>query len=227
MSNIILIPYRDREKHLKYFLEHSFPLLKKNLNNLKLIIIEQSENKLFNRGKLLNIGYDSYKQENSVYFTHDVDINPNEKTIKEIYDKKVSDEIIGIYTSECNTLGGVIKFRGETFKKINGFPNNVWGWGTEDKALQNRAEFKQVKIMKNILSNDPNRDKYFKIFNDVNDRNRTNEPKNWFKYYKLYPTLLTEIKERMLKNDGLSTLEYKILKKEKLMDGVEKIVVDI
>lgn len=225
--NIILIPYRDREQHLKYFLENSVHLLKKKINNLKVVVVEQSEKNLFNRGKLLNIGYDLYKQEKCVYFTHDVDINPYEKTIKEIYNKKINDEIMGIYTSSCNTLGGIIKFRGETFKKINGFPNNIWGWGTEDKALQNRAELKNVKIMKNILNNDPNRDKYFKIFNDVNDRNTTNESKNWFKYYRQYPTLSTEIKERMLQNDGLSTLEYKILKKEKLMDGVEKIVVDI
>ena len=58
--NIIIIPYRNRESHLKYFLNNTFPLLKKHLKELKVVIIEQTNDKLFNRGKLLNIGYKLY-----------------------------------------------------------------------------------------------------------------------------------------------------------------------
>ena len=66
---------------------------------------------------------------------------------------------MGIYTSHCNTLGGIIKLNDKTIQKINGFPNNIWGWGTEDKALQNRAEFYNIKKITlltnklNIISN--------------------------------------------------------------------------
>ena len=37
------------------------------------------------------------------------------------------------------------------------------GIGHEDKALQNRAEFKKVYITKNILNNDPNKQVFVKI----------------------------------------------------------------
>ena len=208
-------------------MNNTYPLLKKNLEELKVIIIEQTDDKLFNRGKLLNIGYKLYSSKGKYYFTHDVDINPTEETIKKYYTKEIEDEIMGIYTSQHNTLGGIIKFTNDNFDAINGFPNTIWGWGTEDKALQNRVEYKNIKIKKNILNNDPNKDKYFKIFNDINDRETTHLSYTTNKYYKYYPTLSNIEKERMMRTDGLSSLRYKILKKDTLMEGVEKIVVEI
>ncbi len=57
LDNVIIIPYRNREKHLKYYLENTVPLLQKHIPNGKVVIVEQDwNNKLFNRGCLLNIG---------------------------------------------------------------------------------------------------------------------------------------------------------------------------
>ena len=56
MKNIILIPYRNRKKHLEYFLKSSAPLLKK-YTRFKILIIQQTPGKLFNNGKLLNVGF--------------------------------------------------------------------------------------------------------------------------------------------------------------------------
>ena len=39
-----------------------------------------------------------------------------------------------------------------TIQKINGFPNDVWGWGTEDKALQNRTEYYNIKKITNLTN---------------------------------------------------------------------------
>ena len=117
MTNTILVPYRNRERDLKYFLENSYPLLKKNMDNLKIVVIEQVDGKPFNRGKTLNIGFnESYSD---YYFTHDVDTNPMEETIKSIYIKGVEENhIMGIYTSCYDTLGGIIKLRKSSFEKI-------------------------------------------------------------------------------------------------------------
>jgi hypothetical protein len=71
MHNIILVPYRKREKHLSYFIEKTVPLLQKHLDNLKIIIIEQNNNKLFNRGLLLNIGFkENLIYDNALCFLH-------------------------------------------------------------------------------------------------------------------------------------------------------------
>tara|TARA_B100000795_G_C22805879_1_gene444842 strand:+ start:3861 stop:4532 length:672 start_codon:yes stop_codon:yes gene_type:complete len=223
MINTILIPYRDRKSDLKYFLNNSYPLLNKHLEGLKILIIEQVDGKPFNRGKTLNIGF--MESESDYYFTHDVDINPTEETIKSIYKKDVLDHrIVGIYTSCCNTLGGIIKMKSSTFETINGFPNNFWGWGCEDKDLQNRAEFKKVNITKNILNNNPNKEKYFTIF-DSGERDKKMPNHNFV--YNIWKNVGLEEKERYIKDNGLSTLNYKIIKEELLMENVKKITVEI
>lgn len=226
--NIILIPYRNRGEHLEYFIKESYPSLKKEMSDVKIVIIEQREGKLFNRGKLLNIGFILYKNTGVNFFTHDVDINPRIDTIKELYNKDIEDdEIMGIYTSACNTLGGIIKFKKKAYVKINGFPNEIWGWGTEDKALQNRAEFNKIKISKNILNNDKEKEKYFKIFDDVDDRMKVNMSKNWLMHYKLFATLKDDEKKKEINQDGLNNLTFKIEKIENINDDIKKITVNI
>ena len=46
-DNVIVIPYRNRERHLKYYLENTVPLLKQYLPNSKVVIIEQGQEGLF------------------------------------------------------------------------------------------------------------------------------------------------------------------------------------
>jgi hypothetical protein len=226
--SLIIIPYREREEHLKYFIENTYPLIKKYMEGVRIVIIEQTQGKLFNRGKLLNIGINLYNNKFESFITHDVDINPKSETIEKLYNKNVEvDEIMGIYTSGYNTLGGIIKFKKQTIMKINGFPNDIWGWGCEDKALQNRAEFREIKISKNILNNDPERNKHFTIFNDVDDRVRINESMNWFKHYKKFIELSDEDKEKEIMNSGLNNLTFKIEKIEIINDDIKKITVKI
>ena len=55
--NVIIIPYRNRKSHLDYFLTHSVPLLTEHLEDTKVVVVEQTEGTLFNRGKLLNIDF--------------------------------------------------------------------------------------------------------------------------------------------------------------------------
>lgn len=236
VNTFILIPYRNRDKHLTYFLNHTVLLLQKHIPRLKVIVIEQTQGALFNRGKLLNVGFDFCRTMNEdvvldtdVFFTHDVDINPYESTIVSLYTMEMLDNHInGIYTSSCNTLGGIIQFNANTFQRINGFPNSIWGWGAEDKALQNRAEFYEIKVKKNILNNNPNRETYFHIFDDIQDRNVENHNKfNHNKQYIQFRLMRDKEKRETIQNDGLSTLNYTVLKKETIIHNVLKITVEI
>ena len=227
-TNIILIPYRNRKEHLDLFIKDVIPLFELYLKPFKVVVIEQEEGKLFNRGMLLNIGFNEYKDKGKYFFTHDVDVYPNEKCIKELYTKQEDNNIVGIYTSKCNTLGGIIKFTTHHFEKINGFPNHFWGWGVEDKALQNRVEYMNIQVNKNILNNNPNRFNYFSIKNDVDDRHVDSlfNDKTHFEY-EIFNTLQDSIKLKYILNSGLNNLDYKIINRDNRVEHIEIIKVSL
>jgi len=213
-KTVIAIPYRNRKVHLDYYLEHTLPLLRKHIPMVHIVLVEQSEDgRLFNRGKLLNIAFKEYEAEAAYIITQDVDSNPLESTIINYYAKDVSENaILGILNSECNTLGGMIKATPATMTLCNGFPNEFWGYGVEDKALQNRCEFYGIRISKNILSNDPAIHTHFTIFHDVNDKHSSPDAgQKTHREYRMFPQLDRESQETAVRASGLNTLTYKVL----------------
>lgn len=226
-ENIIVIPYRNREKHLEYFITNTVPLIQRYLPNSKIVVVEQNEGKLFNRGALLNVAFREYKNKTKYFFTHDVDINPTLECIKDYYMREVDEvDVMGIYTSQANTLGGIIKIQDSTIHKINGFPNDIWGWGSEDKALQNRVEYYQIKKEEN-LTNKEEHPNFLLRFNDVDDRIRSNYHINHNKQYNQFKHLSKEQKLEVIMSSGLNNLKYTIVERRMVHDIVEIIKVDI
>jgi hypothetical protein len=230
MKTIILIPYRNRANHLKYFLENSVPKLKETIDNLEILIIEQSnDGKLFNRGKVLNIGFKYYDNDDYYYITQDVDTNPIHEDSLNQYKKDLPNYFYRIYSSAAGTLGGIIKFKGNIFREINGFPNDYWGWGLEDNVLWHRAKMldKLGNINKNkfILTKNGRKNVLFKVF----EQPKKNRSKNF--NLKKKRTLMnkntSEEKNNYVLNSGLNNLEFKILKEENLDTCIKKIVVEI
>ena len=228
LENAIIIPYRDRRKHLEYFIDNTVPLIQKHLPHTKVIVVEQANDKLFNRGKLLNVGFMEYKDKTKYFFTHDVDINPTEDILKEYYIYSVpSKKVLGIYTSACNTLGGIIKMCSEDIFMANGFPNDIWGWGAEDKALQNRTEFFDIVKIVNFTPKTKGAQLKFKRFNDIDDRVSINHSKNYQYNYIEFVKFSREKKKSEIFKSGLNNIDYRILSTEKISDMVELIKVDI
>ena len=105
----------------------------------EIFIIEQSDDKPFNRGKLLNAGYKYALDKGCDYFVfHDVDMLPED------VDYSYSDKPLHLAThlqehdyetTFFDYFGGVTMFTKEDFKTINGFSNEYWGWGFEDDDL--------------------------------------------------------------------------------------------
>ena len=184
---------------------------------------------VFNRGKLLNIGFNEYKDKTKYFITNDIDLNPRKKIITEYYNKEINENtVLAILTSICNTYGGIIKICNKTIDKINGFPNNIWGWGVEDKALKNRGDFYKLEKKTVLLHTDKYRDdEYFKAFNDIDDRNKKNHSHNHLKHYKLFDKLPDSYKEKVITSDGLNTLKYDVIEKKILDMEVECIKVKI
>lgn len=157
-SVAIIVPYRDlhesqqRSAHLKKFIPHMHQffkkLLKKNLvSNYHVYIVEQSnDGRKFNRGKLLNIGFDYARKQNmhDVFIYHDVDLLPQDD-LGEWYAKfpKTPIHIARVwdrYSNNPKYFGGVVSFSSSDYRRINGYPNTFWGWGGEDDEMQKRLE---------------------------------------------------------------------------------------
>ena len=195
---LILVPYRNRKEHLNIFIEKLAPLLKKHINDVKIVIIEQSQdNKKFNRGKILNVGYNEYYKDFDYFFTHDVDTIPHENTIVNLYNNKDYD-IFRIHSGHGVSLGGVVKFKCDIFKKINGFPNNIWGWGLEDEALFTRAMLNNCNISNYITTSG----KYFTFYQYVpsyKNKNLVNDAVKMFLEMesRFYPNILTNAKNSL------------------------------
>ena len=113
-DNVIIIPYRNRKKHLDYFIENTVPLIEKVMPNTLVVVIEQEDGKLFNRGSLLNIGFKIYENKTKYFITHDIDLNPTKLFVESKYNCEIDkNNIQGLFTSVYGTLGGIVKIRSD------------------------------------------------------------------------------------------------------------------
>ena len=145
VSIAILIPYRNRKSHLEQFIHHFNSLLIPKGYKMDVFIIEQNNDDKFNRGLLLNIGYllGNKRMPYDRYIFHDVDLYPDQ-SIFDLYFSCLQYNIHFIAPKkehkyeQASYLGGVVGVSGQTVVRINGFPNNFFGWGGEDDAFYNR-----------------------------------------------------------------------------------------
>ena len=137
----IIVPYRNRFAQLIEFRLAIKAFFRNKEIDYKVFVVEQDDAKLFNRGKLLNIGFKLAKKAKCDYVCfHDVDMLPTK------VDYGYSEHpvhLASILVNDNNThksifaqyFGGVTLFPVETFEKINGYSNEYWGWGFEDDDL--------------------------------------------------------------------------------------------
>jgi len=133
----VIVPYRDRYRHLKMFLPHMQDYLDKTGIDYTIIIVEQDNASAFNRGTLCNIGFlEAIKQKCNYVVFHDIDMLPVE------VDYSYSEHPVHLATYDIpfpSYFGGITLFPFKTFEKINGFSNLYWGWGFEDDDLRYRC----------------------------------------------------------------------------------------
>jgi len=211
-KNYIIIPYRDREEHLNKFIPYYSNLLK----NIEIFVIEQDDNELFNRGILMNIGFDIASSiKGDKYFTfHDVDMMYIGKNIENIYSYPKTPTHIATACEQYDYkmpykdyFGGICLFNEKDFKTINGFSNSFKGWGAEDDNLLFRIKNKNIPINR-IYDCKYNSLHHHRIINkDALAINR-----------KLQYTII---------DDGLNTLKYEINSIEKITDIATKYKVKI
>merc|ERR1712194_138277 len=113
----------------------------------------------FNRGQLLNIGYRLAEEALpglTSYITHDVDLLPSME-MQEVYANTPPEghavHLASVWQkySYATFIGGVLAFRPRDFERVNGYPNNYWGWGLEDDQLVGSFEDLDPVNMKGVL----------------------------------------------------------------------------
>ena len=123
----------------------------------KIVIAEQNDDNKFNRGYLLNIGFiESEKLFNEnrehkykyIHMNTDYTFNLNRSFPVEILD--FNKGFLDLHRPPHPVLGAACVFDAESYKEINGFPNDLYGWGGDDWAIYKRI------INKNIPLETPN-----------------------------------------------------------------------
>jgi len=135
----IIIPYRNRSRHLQQFL----PFYRKLLPAATFIVVEQSMKKDFNAFKLANCGA-AIAWDNADYFCfHDVDMLVQGKPDYSYPETPVH---CATNASQFNWqmpfpeyFGGVVLFNKDDFKLCNGYSNNFFSWAGGDNELYNRV----------------------------------------------------------------------------------------
>jgi hypothetical protein len=179
----IVVPFRNRYEQLDIFKERITKYLTEKDIPYELIIVEQDDAKLFNRGMLLNIGFTYAEKLKCKYVVfHDIDMLPVD------VDYSYSDTPLHLATDFTDNkrelfdtyFGGVTMFNVKDFKKINGYSNKYWGWGYEDDDLLLRCVVNDLDLdilnLKNVGTNGTalkfnGNDAYVKGINNFNLNN--------------------------------------------------------
>uniref|UniRef100_A0A8C2GGU0 Beta-1,4-galactosyltransferase n=1 Tax=Cyprinus carpio TaxID=7962 RepID=A0A8C2GGU0_CYPCA len=203
-SVAILIPHRNREKHLLYLLHHLHPFLQRQQLHYAIYVIHQAGDATFNRAKLLNVGYLEALKDQSwdCFIFHDVDLVPeNDHNLYMCEDQPkhlvVGRNSTGYKLRYKGYFGGVSAMTKEQFHKVNGFPNSYWGWGGEDDDLRIRVNLQKMSIIRPSLEVA----RYTMVFHKRDSGNQINKDRMH----------LLRRTHQAWKTDGLNSCSYKIL----------------
>lgn len=164
----IIIPYRNRESHLKVLLPRLHEIF--DTKEYEIIISEQNDTNNFQIACVENIGYQHAR--GNIIILHQVDYIPSDDVSYEPReDQPVLPGRRGIFLTDDMQLrsladipagyrgfsdeidpafyGGVIVMTREHFEKINGLNPLYRGWGNEDEDLRERLKYYKIPGIRN------------------------------------------------------------------------------
>uniref|UniRef100_UPI00398EB965 beta-1,4-galactosyltransferase 1-like isoform X1 n=1 Tax=Pristiophorus japonicus TaxID=55135 RepID=UPI00398EB965 len=214
----VIIPFRNRDEHLKYWLYYLHPILQRQQLDYGVYVINQCSifqfnffqhgEETFNRAKLLNVGFvEALKEyDYNCFVFSDVDLIPmDDRNIYKCYSQPrhlaVSMDKFGFRLPYNQFFGGISALSKEQHEKINGFPNDYWGWGGEDDDIYNRIAYKGMGISRpdGVIG---------KCRMIKHNRDEKNSP-NPQRFDRIARTRQT------MQNDGLNSLKYRVLQVKK------------
>lgn len=154
---VILVSYRARgnqafrQKEVVDLIQNAKAYFAKTGHEYKIVICEQNDDRKFNRGALLNIAFliseRLFPQEKKyIHMNADYRFNMDWKFPSEIVEFKTG--FLELFAFPYPILGSACVFDPASFKAVNGFPNDLWGWGGDDWAIYYRIMQKGIPIFK-------------------------------------------------------------------------------
>ena len=211
----IIVPYRDRYEQLLQFKKHINEYLSDKDIDYELIIVEQDDAQLFNRGKLLNVGFKYAKRLKCDYVVfHDIDMLPVD------VDYSYSDIPVHMATDfiPADTrivfdeyFGGVTMFTTDDFTRINGYSNEYWGWGAEDDDVLLRCSIMGIGTFRKDCK-----------YRSLSHERKIDSVPYWTNVNRLRSFQSNPTSEA-ISRDGISTLKYKKTGETRISDSSRKI----
>ncbi|XP_028848647.1 beta-1,4-galactosyltransferase 3 [Denticeps clupeoides] len=204
----IVVPYRNRQVHLRALLYHLHPFLQRQQIHYAIYIVHQSGNSTFNRAKLLNVGVrEALRDEDwGCIFLHDVDLLPeNDYNTYTCHPQHPTHLSVAMDKFRYRLpypqyFGGVSAVTPDQYLKMNGFPNQYWGWGGEDDDIAARVRLSGMKIVRPPVAIG-----HYKMIKHKGDQGNEQNPRRF--------DLLKRTRINW-RSDGLNSLTYNLLSKE-------------
>jgi hypothetical protein len=223
---LIVVPYRDREAHLRQFVPHVRAYFARDkvdrTIDYRCIVVEQEGELPFNAGALKNAGFALGGGDSDYTCFNDVDYLPvwadyawtDVPTPLVWYGaetRPVAPGESGFYLRHDldQFFGAAVLVPNEAFRRVDGYSNLFWGWGYEDADL--RARFKAVGIV-------PGRRRG--TFQALDHRNAGFDPTGRLRSIALANQALYERKRASPRDepDGLSTIDFEVVDRQPIAD---------
>jgi hypothetical protein len=151
----IVVPYRDREEHMRRFVPHVRAYFARDKADAaidyRVIVVEQEAGGPFNAGLLRNAGFTIGSPDSDYTCFNDVDYLPlwADYSWSDVPAAMVwyGAETRPVAPGESNVIlkhdlerffGGAVIVPNDLFREVNGYSNEFWGWGYEDHDLRER-----------------------------------------------------------------------------------------
>lgn len=236
----VIIPFRHRHGHLEKLVPALRGILGRQGIDYEILVVQQEDKGLFNRGKLLNVGAIEARADSEYLCLHDVDLLPIEADYRYctcpvrlpgVIEADFHYDAVMDARGTVNPIffSGAIVIGRDAFKQVNGFSNDYWHWGMEDRDFflrllfgglvplyDQEGRFEALHHEKSIFVNE----------NGKYEKSRA-EQERLIGSYKRNVRLYRLYKRRVIDNDsGLSSIEYKVTARE-TYDGYRMVTVSI
>ncbi|XP_039260974.2 uncharacterized protein LOC120337292 isoform X2 [Styela clava] len=215
----VIIPFKDRDAHLKTLLYHLHPMLMRQHIHYCIYVAEQFDNGQFNKATVMNAAFEEALKldDYDCIIFHDVDMIPeNDRNFYMCADqpRHLSPAIDKFqYKPHYGTeFGGVTGITPSQYRKANGHSNRFWGWGGEDNDMEFRIQHRNMTIVPSSLK--------------VGRYMMIPHLHPWKFSPNKYPFKLNLTRKTRADIDGLSDLQYRLLE-VKRFPMYTKLIIDI